>query len=520
MNCIGAPVCCSSTIGKSYSKLLNRSRSIRGCRRQRSSRLPVGRIGTLARTLITCVLLLGSGSLRAQIAPLSPDRPWHSTQQEKVRAYAGQFRSYPFTIDPTQTYSLAELVDFAESHNPETRVAWERARAQMAALGITRSELYPTLAAAVLPQVHRDDVFVATQFYLQTVQTYQVALALNYTVFDFGARAGRIAQARAELLAANFGFNDTHRGVIYQVEQAYYQLLNAMGQEDAARASLANTQAVEEAAEDRLQHGLATLPDVLEARSATAQAQYGLQAALGAEQVAHGNLATSLGSSPAATIRVQSLNQLPIPESISPTVEQSIQQAFEQRPDLLQQVAQVRSAQASVKQARAAFFPTLTFNASPSAQKLYGYQQPLFWVHTSVFTGGVGFNLSWNVFDGGARRNSLRETESSVRTAEAQVHTTQDEIADEVWASYSNLQTAFRERQAARALWQAASQSYVAALEAYKYGVRNLLDVTAAQQALAEARSTDVLARTQVLKALADLAFRTGEAIQPGARIP
>jgi hypothetical protein len=40
---------------------------------------------------------------------------------------------------------------------------------------------------------------------------------------------------------------------------------------------------VQQAAEERLHDGLATLPDVLEARSATAQAQYDLQAVLGAE---------------------------------------------------------------------------------------------------------------------------------------------------------------------------------------------------------------------------------------------
>ncbi|MEA3214530.1 MAG: outer membrane protein [Acidimicrobiia bacterium] len=49
-------------------------------------------------------------------------------------------------MDPAKTYSLAQLVDLAESHHPETHVAWERARAQAAALGVTTSELYPTLA--------------------------------------------------------------------------------------------------------------------------------------------------------------------------------------------------------------------------------------------------------------------------------------------------------------------------------------------------------------------------------------
>lgn len=473
-----------------------------------------------ARALLVFLLPACSGCLPYQGAPVRADRPWHTTAEQAIEGYADQFRGYPFSIGPNKTYSLPELIDLAEAHNPETCQAWELARAQAAALGVAKSELFPTLVAAAQSGVERQDVLFGNQFFIQNIQTYQAVLDLNYTVFDFGARAGRIARAGAELLAANFEFNDTHRKVIYQVEQAYYELLNALGQKDAARVSLANAQAVQEAAGDRLKHGLATLPDVLEARSSTAQAQYVLQAALGAEQIARGGLDTAIGSSPTSTIRVQPLVELPIPKSIGNTVERAIDLALKERPDLLQQVAQVRSARARVEEARAAFYPTLTFEASPSAQDLYGLQPPSPWTHGEAFTGGLGLKLSWTLFDGGARINNLARAESDVRAAEARVHSTHDQVADEVWAAYSNLQTAFRQRLAAAALLKAAGKSYAAALEAYKYGVRNLLDVTAAQQTLARARSTDVFARTRVLGAMADLAFRTGESIQPGARRP
>jgi len=61
---------------------------------------------------------------------------------------------------------------------------------------------------------------------------------------------------------------------------------------------------------------------------------------------------------------------------------------------------------------------------------------------------------------------------------------------------------------------QAATQSYNAALDSYNYGVRSLLDVTAAQRTLAQARASDVFARTQILAAMADVAFRTADSIQ------
>ena len=141
-------------------------------------------------------------------------------------------------------------------------------------------------------------------------------------------------------------------------------------------------------------------------------------------------------------------------------------------------------------------------------------QQNLPWGHTAGLTGGVTASLNWTMFDGGARRSRLAQAVAHVRQAEAQVSAARDQIEDQVWTAYSNLNTAFRQREAATALVTAATQSYSAALESYNYGVRNLLDVTNAQKVLAQARSTDILARTQVLAALADLAFRTGDAIQ------
>ena len=461
---------------------------------------------SLAVLLVSCAI--------AQDAPASWKRPWHAPQEQEIIRYAmAQSRGEP-ALDLPRVYSLTDLIDMAESHNPATRVTWERARAQAADLGVARSELYPTLAAAALSQTSRSEVFFGNRFYSQAVQDFQVALDLNYTVLDFGARSGRINAAKAQLLAANFAFNDSHRNVIFQVEEAYYRLLSSIGEEEAARASLSNAQAVQQAAEDRLAHGLATLPDVLEARSATAQAEYDLQSVLGGEEIARGNLATALGTSATTAIQVRPLDQVPTPESIGDTVREAINRALGQRPDLMQQVAQIRSATARVKEAQAAYYPSLNLDVTPAMPSLYGVQSPYSWAHTTDLTGGVRFHLQWTVFDGGARKNRLAQARADVHEAEAQANVKHDQIEDEVWTAYSNLNTAFRQRRAAIALLEAAGQSYSAALESYSYGVRSLLDVTAAQRTLAQARSADVTARTQVLTSLADLAFRTADSIQ------
>ena len=467
----------------------------------------------MAVTILLADLLLAS-SAPAQSVPISPDHPWHGSAEFNMKTYAGSIAESKFALDQSKTYSLSELIDIAEAHNPATRAAWERARSEAAVLGITRSELYPTLAAAALSQTESVQEFFGDRFHGQTTQIFELALDLNYTVFDFGARSGRIDAARARLLSANFAFNDTHRTVINLVQQAYYRLLSAIGQEDAAQASLTNAKSVQQAAEERLNNGLATLPDVLEARSATAQAEYDLQAVVGAEEIARGDLATAVGTSASVAIKVQPLDQLPTPDSIGETVEQAINRAFAQRPDLMQQAAEIRTANATLKEARAAYYPSLSLNVSPAVPSLYGIQRPFDWSHTADLTGSVSLNLKWTVFDGGARKSRAAQAQADIHAAEAQTSVKQNQVADEVWTAYSNLNTAFRQHKTAISLLEAASQSYNAALESYKYGLRNLLDVTAAQRSLAQARSADVFARTQILTAVADLAFATGDSIQ------
>jgi outer membrane protein len=476
-------------------------------------------IGPLPLT-ISFVILAAAAPLFAQIPPASPDRPWRIPDQLRVTNDGKRVRQPAVPIDRDKAYSLAELIDLAEAHNPETRVAWESARAQAAALGVARSELYPTLSAAALSGVDREEIPIGTRFYRHTVPAEQVALDLNFTILDFGARRGRIDTERARVLAANFGFNDVHRRLIFQVQQAYYRLLNASAQDTAARASLANAEAVQQASEERLRNGLATLPDVLEARSATAQSQYDLQAVLGAEENSRGDLATALGAPAATAIRVEALGEVPTPESIGESVAQVIDRALEQRPDLQAEVAGIRSAEAQRKEARAKYYPSLNVRTNPTAQSLYIHQQTLPWGHTADLTGGVALSLNWTVFDGGARRNRLTQAEAEILRAQSQVSAARDSIEDEVWTAYSNVNTAFRQRGAATALLDSATQSYAAALGSYNYGVRNLLDVTAAQKLLAEARSADILSRTQVLISLADLAFRCGDSIQSNIRKP
>ncbi|HEX4231524.1 MAG TPA: TolC family protein [Bryobacteraceae bacterium] len=455
--------------------------------------------------------LLAQGIACAQTAPLTPDRPWNAPSGlQQLNAPA---RPAPaFTPEPSKIYTLSDLISIAEQNNPDARVAWENAKARAADLGIAKAALYPALAAAVLAQTTRENVFFAPEFYRQTLETFSPVFRLDYIIFDFGARAQEIAIGKSNLLAANFQFNDTHRRIIFQVMQAYYRLLDTKGQQDAADATLKNAQTVQQAAEARLQQGLATLPDVLEARSAAAQADYDLQAAIGATEIAHGDLATALGVSPTDQFQVESIQTLAMPAEIAGAIETSIDKALAQRPDLIERVAQLRAAGAEVKAARSAYFPTLSFDGDAGLARTYGQQNQTPGVYSQTQeTWHAQLSLSWNLFDGLARENRLAKAKAGQKQAAADVDAMRDRVENEVWAAYSRARTALRQQKAAAALLASATESYNAALESYNYGVRSQIDVVSAQRTLAQARTADISARTALLTGMAALAFQTGD---------
>ncbi len=455
-------------------------------------------------------MLLAEGIACAQKAPPAPNHPWDSSLATKSLNLPPRFVPVP-TLDPAKIYSLAELVNIAEQNNPDTRVAWENAKARAAEVGVAQSTLYPTMAAVVLADTSREGIFFGPYFVRQTVEYYSPAFILDYAIFDL-QRSQEIAISKSNLLSANFQFNDTHRKVIFQVMQTYYQLLNSKGQEEAAEANLKNAETVRDAAEARLKLGLATLPDVLETRSAFAQADYELQAAIGATAIAHGDLANALGISPTVQFQVESIHTIKMPDSINDTVEKSIDKALGQRPDLMQQVAQLRAAGAEVKSAQRAYAPKLSFDGSGGEVRAYGVQNNLPGVYSPTLQNwDAKLSLSWTLFDGLAREKRLAQAHADQKQAAAAVDSIRDQVENQVWSAYSTAQTALRQQKAAAALLESATESYNAALESYNYGLRSQIDVVSAQRVLADARSEDVTARTQLLTGMAALAFQTGD---------
>ena len=465
-------------------------------------------------TIAAFAVALCPAALVAQGVPPSAGAVWQPKGVQRLEHESSLKPRESADLQTGHIYTLAELIDLAEQHNPETRLAWQAAKSKAAALGIARSALYPTMTAVAVAVSLRTATLIGEFYHRQTEGIFEPALQVEYLVFDIGGRSGQIDIAKANLLASDLAFNDTHRRIIDQVSSAYYRLLNAEGQRQAAEVSLQNAKTVEEDASARLANGLATKPDELEATAARAQAEYDLQAAVGAVDVARGDLATAIGIAPDTQFKVEEIDTLKLPSSVASSVDQEIDRAFKQRPDLLEQFARLRAAHAAIKSAKSTYYPSLSFKGNGGLARAYGQQDllPGSYAQGEVWTAEL--DLKWTLFDGARREYRIAQAKADEKAAQAQIDSLRDQIADQVWAAYANMQTALRQQQAATALLAASQQSYEAAHESYGYGVRNLLDVVSAQKALAQARSEDIAARTQVLLEVTNLAFQTGDLIQ------
>jgi outer membrane protein TolC len=428
-------------------------------------------------------------------------------------------REATVTLDPVHPYTLAELIDIAEHHNPATRTIWERAKQKARELGLAKSAYYPELdGLAVLGDKRSVNPFpkpLAPRGYVMVeVPVVEPEVTLQYLIFDFGKREGTVDAAKAERLAAGADVIQVNQSLAFRVASAYYQLVTAQERLQAARDTLRTAQTTDDAAENRLNRGIATLPDVLNARAEASQATFDEESADGDEKIARVTLTETVGADPSPNIVIDSQKNAPLPESLTMSIDALIDRAMRNRPELMAQTLRIRSAEARVRAARAEYKPQIVLSGSVAQTSVWPTADYGQLGSASEPTWSVALGIRWRIFDGGARKNELLIAESKHREAEDELTAEHDQTTREVWTAYIAFRTALRKQDAAVALLESANASYSASLDAYKYGVKNLVDVVTAEQQLAQARLSSVAARSGLFIEAVNLEFATGNLLR------
>lgn len=435
-------------------------------------------------------------------APPSPARPW--APPTHGLAPVAQVRRPVIPSDivaRVSSLTLGDVVDLALRNNPVTRVSWAQARAAAATFGSTRGAYLPSITGSVTASRTRSVSVNGGR----SIDRSQVtpSLALNYLLLDFGGRSGTIDEARQNLFAADLTHNAAIQSVILQVESAYFNYMANSALLGAEKSAIAEARANLSAAQQRDSVGLATIADVLQARTALSQEQLNFETIQGSLQTARGDLAAAMGIPPNVSYDVEQLPESPPVRAVSTTVDSLIAEAVDRRPDLAAARAVAASAEAAVRVSRSGGLPSLALGSTAGRS----YSDPGSYGGNSY---GVTLGLSVPLFTGFSHQYDVAAARARADAASAQADVLTQQVTTQVFTSYYALQTAGQRVATAADLLASAIQSEQVAGGRYREGVGSIIDLLTAQSALANARAQQVQSRWQWYTALVQLAHDSG----------
>jgi outer membrane protein len=431
----------------------------------------------------------------------APNTPWAPGRQAPVAAPAPPPSIPPDLIARAQQLKLTDVVDIALRNSTLTAAVWAEARSAAASYGAARGQYYPNIAIA--GTLTRTQPLLAPNIHIPPQDEYGPEATLTWLLLDFGGRGGSVGEAREALVAADWTHSATIQNVVLAVESAYFTYMATKSLLVAQQTTLKEAQTNLAAAEERHNVGVATIADVLQAKTAASQAELAVESSEGALQTTRGALALSMGLPANIPYDIDVPPPGPLPLGITDSLDTLITQGVRERPDLLAMQAQVRAAEARLTAARGAALPSLVL--SGNAEQLT-FSSPA--STAKGYTATIA--LQFPIFSGWSQIYNIKSAAAAAEAARQQELGYEQQVMYEVFSSFYALRTATQQVQTSADLLKSATESDQVALGRYRAGAGSLLDLLTAQAALATARAQDIQARFSWYVALAQLAHDAG----------
>lgn len=408
---------------------------------------------------------------------------------------AGDIGWRNFLADPR----LQQLVDIALDNNRDLRVAMLNVEQLQAQFRIQSAALFPQVSAVADGSRVRTPESLSITGGPSTLGTYSVGLSIAWEIDVFGRLRSLKSAALDQYFASIQGRKATEILLVSQVADQYLRMLALDELLEVTQRTLDTAQASYGIVKLIFDTGAGTELDLRLAETVVEQAQANKAAQLRARAQAENGLVLLLGQPmPDSTAPVARLGEQQILSDIPAGMPSEL---LTRRPDVLQAEALLRSANADIGAARAAFFPniTLTGDAGTASPALNG----LFKAGSAAWS--LAPSVTAPIFNAGANRANLDAARVSKAIGIAQyektIQTAFSEVADGLAARGTfDDQVAALERNTI-----AERRRLDLAQLLYKNGQASYLNVLTAQQDLYNAELLLISARLQRLTNLVDL---------------
>lgn len=370
--------------------------------------------------------------------------------------------------------TLDEAVASALASSPTAREAEAGVDAARARLSQARGATLPTLSAMGMVGTGRLDPKGYFGLVEDDVTPRMGQVTLEQPLFAGGRIMAGRAAARAGHEAAEAGRDKTRAMLAAEVAGTYAMVLTTGREVTLRRAQLSQMTEIERQATLRYKAGEAASTDLSQARARLAEAEAGLEAALGQEAGVKARFRALTGLEP------EGLAALPPPPEAPPSRADAVAAALAANPGLRASEKAAEAAAAQQRAARADWLPTVGAFAEASAVR------DQFFPDYTADQAIVGVRAKWTLFDGG-RAGRIAEASAGRRAADAARDGARAQLEAETVAAYEAVMAARKVAAAVSRREAAAAEALRATRLEVKVGMKTQLALLDAEREALEA---------------------------------
>jgi outer membrane protein len=409
------------------------------------------------------------------------------------------------TQTPSQTgqrLTLTEAESIAIQNHPQIQAAMQLASAAAAQVKEVQSLYYPQATGAATGTYAENNSRIAAGFLNSpsVFNKFADGVSVSQLVTDFGRTHELSKSSHFHAQAEQENVVTTRADVLLRVNLSYFGVMKAQSvlrvAEETVKARQLVADQVGELAKSSLKSGL----DVSFANVDLARAQLLLVQAQNDLQSSYAQLSDALGYSDQRTFQ---LVDEPLPGSPPTDVAPLIVEAFQNRPEIISQGLDVKSAQSYATAERDLWFPTIS---AAGVTGLVPYRQDILPSRYAA----AGFNVNVPIFNG--RLFNAEHTEATARShaQEQFLRDLQNRIAQDVRTSWLNVISAYQRLSLTQQLLEQTTQAYDLATGRYQLGLSSIIELSQAQLNLTEAQVEQVSAQYDYESQTANLNYQLG----------
>jgi outer membrane protein, multidrug efflux system len=396
---------------------------------------------------------------------------------------------------------LAQLIHAALQQNYDARIAATRVLEAQAQLGITRASQFPSASVG-------GDIFsqqnakVSNQFPSYQVNAGQLNLSVIWNLDFWGKYRRQTEEARAQVLATQWGQQAVISSLVANVATAYFQLRALDSELEIAKQTLGSRQQSLQLTQTLVSHGSASDLDLSQSEQLVYTASETVPDLERQIQQQENQLSILLGENPGPVARGLMLTEQPVPEAVPAGLPSEL---LERRPDVRQAEEIIVTANAQIGVAKASFFPSISLTGIGGLESNALNR----FISAPSQTWFSALSVTQPIFEGGALRSGLRLSKAQYQEAvlayQQSVQNALEQVSNALIAYQKDRD--FRGQQ--ELLTQAAQRSDQLSLVLYQQGGASYLQVLtnetnyfSAELNLVQAQLNERLALVQLYQAL------------------